>query len=430
MSLFNNFPWTNFHELNLDWLVKKVANLEASFPEGTIGIPKGGTGADNAADARANLGVYATEIAMSSVDNQVISEVLETLAGQIDTLDSKVQYKICKSVQDIGLIPGNPTISSVWTAMSAGEMLICPPDELTANECPESYGTLLMIRSGGNSGCCLFFGADHQYRKNYVSNYPTGDWEQIYTNNDIIPITNGGTGADNASDAIHNLGIDFSGTVLSVAGVGALPNGDVPLKISDLAPVDITTLGLPVGSSISAVRSAMPSNSVISAPASQFSNPPISEPGIIIIAKQGTNDELGFIQYISQSGKIFDMPLTSAGLPSGTWNPHNKSLALQYTAWYSALLWRTDSTDLYVYLPAGTLYEGSIYNTTDQYHGYTFTPTGSTTGIPISDIGLPHTISRSGAEMLTLQYTKPQSVASTAYGICSPRTNINITTSI
>ena len=55
MPLYENFPYTNFHELNLDWLVKKVAKLEAAFPEGTVGIPKGGTGADNAAQARQNL---------------------------------------------------------------------------------------------------------------------------------------------------------------------------------------------------------------------------------------------------------------------------------------------------------------------------------------------------------------------------------------
>lgn len=28
MGIFNNFPWTNFHEINLDWLLKKVKGLE------------------------------------------------------------------------------------------------------------------------------------------------------------------------------------------------------------------------------------------------------------------------------------------------------------------------------------------------------------------------------------------------------------------
>lgn len=31
MGLFNNFPYTNFHELNLDWLLKKMKELEAAW---------------------------------------------------------------------------------------------------------------------------------------------------------------------------------------------------------------------------------------------------------------------------------------------------------------------------------------------------------------------------------------------------------------
>lgn len=28
MGVFNNFPWTNFHELNLDWVIKTVKELQ------------------------------------------------------------------------------------------------------------------------------------------------------------------------------------------------------------------------------------------------------------------------------------------------------------------------------------------------------------------------------------------------------------------
>ena len=31
MAFWNNFPFTNFHELNLDWIISKVKNLETGF---------------------------------------------------------------------------------------------------------------------------------------------------------------------------------------------------------------------------------------------------------------------------------------------------------------------------------------------------------------------------------------------------------------
>lgn len=32
MGLFNNFPYTNFHEMNLDWIVKQVNDLIEKYP--------------------------------------------------------------------------------------------------------------------------------------------------------------------------------------------------------------------------------------------------------------------------------------------------------------------------------------------------------------------------------------------------------------
>ena len=33
MPVFENFPYTNFHELNLDWLLNKVKELEEKIGE-------------------------------------------------------------------------------------------------------------------------------------------------------------------------------------------------------------------------------------------------------------------------------------------------------------------------------------------------------------------------------------------------------------
>ena len=249
MALFNNFPWTNFHELNLDWLLKKVAEMEQAFPEGTIGIPKGGTGATTAADARANLGVYGINIPMSSVDPTTLDEAIQDVAGDLDELMEALNYKLYKSVSSLpGQIPGTATVSNCWNAMSQGEILLAPPDQFYPGECPETYGTLIMIRSGATSGYCLFAGGDHLYKKTFSGNTPLAGWQQVFTDSDIIPIANGGTGADNAADAVTNLGIDFSGEVLSVAGVGANAQGDVPLTLDDLTITSLTELTITPGS--------------------------------------------------------------------------------------------------------------------------------------------------------------------------------------
>lgn len=249
MALFNQFPWTNFHELNLDWLLKKVAEMEQAFPEGTIGIPKGGTGATTAADARANLGVYGINIPMSSVDPTTMDEAIQDIAGDLDELMEALNYKLYKSVASLpGQVAGTATVSNCWNAMSAGEILLAPPDQFYPGECPETYGTLIMIRSGATSGYCLFAGGDHLYKKTFSGNTPLAGWQQVYTDSDIIPITNGGTGANNAADAVTNLGIDFSGTVLSVAGVGADPTGNVPLTLDDITITSLSEISVTPGS--------------------------------------------------------------------------------------------------------------------------------------------------------------------------------------
>ena len=249
MALFNQFPWTNFHELNLDWLLKKVAEMEQAFPEGTIGIPKGGTGATTAEEARANLGVYGINIPLSSLDSTTIDEAIQDVAGDLDELMEALNYKLYKSVTSLpGQIPGTATVSNCWNAMSQGEILLAPPDQFYPGECPETYGTLIMIRSGATSGYCLFAGGDHLYKKTFSGNTPLAGWQQVFTDSDIIPIANGGTGADNAADAVTNLGIDFSGEVLSVAGVGANAQGDVPLTLDDLTITSLTELTITPGS--------------------------------------------------------------------------------------------------------------------------------------------------------------------------------------
>ena len=304
MALFNNFPWTNFHELNLDWLLKKVAEMEQAFPEGTIGIPKGGTGATTAEEARANLGVYGINIPLSSLDSTTIDEAIQDVAEDVDDLQTSLanalKYKLFKSVESVGQIPGTATIGNTWTAMSAGEILLAPPDQFYPGECPETYGTLILIRSGGTSGYCLFAGADHMYKKTFSGNVPLAGWQQVFTDSDIIPIANGGTGADNAADAVTNLGIDFSGEVLSVAGVGADPNGDVPLTLDDLTITSLTELTITPGS-VSGLQAfnALPNGSQAFLAPTEINDPPANT-GVLQIYKIGAG--AGSVMLMANTG--------------------------------------------------------------------------------------------------------------------------------
>lgn len=308
MALFNNFPWTNFHELNLDWLLKKVAQMEQAFPEGTIGISKGGTGATTAEDARANLGVYGVNIPLSSVDSTTIDEAIQSVAGDLDEMAEALNYKMYRDVSDLSLTPGTATVYTLWLAMSAGDLLMCGPEQMYPGECPETYGSLILIRSGAGSGFCLFAGQDHLYRKTFLGNLPQAGWSQVFTDEDIIPIANGGTGADNAADAVTNLGIDFSGEVLSVAGVGANAQGDVPLTLGDLTITSLTEISVTPGS-VSGLQAfnALPAGSEAFLAPTEINDPPANT-GVVHMYKIGAGS--GSVVLTANTG-VFRMDISS-----------------------------------------------------------------------------------------------------------------------
>ena len=326
MALFNQFPWTNFHELNLDWLIRKVAEMEQAFPEGTIGIPKGGTGATTAEEARANLGVYGINIPLSSLDSTTIDEAIQDVAGDLDELLEALNYKLYKSVASLpGQVAGTATISNCWNAMSAGEILLAPPDQFYPGECPETYGTLIMIRSGATSGYCLFAGGNHLYKKTFAGNTPMAGWQQVFTDSDVIPIANGGTGADNAADAVSNLGIDFSGEVLSVAGVGANAQGDVPLTLDDLTITSLTEISVTPGS-VTGLQAfnALPNGSEAFLAPTEINDPPANT-GVLHIYKIGSGS--GSVVLTANTG-VFRMDVST-----GDWTEMGAA-ASQGVEWY------------------------------------------------------------------------------------------------
>ena len=430
MPLYENFPYTNFHELNLDWLVEKVASLEAAFPEGTIGIPKGGTGADNAAQARENLGIIAPNIPIAEGSTSTIDQEISRLEDNLNSLSGDIKYRIFRLVTDLGLTSGTATLASCWAAMSTGDILITPPSEFAPDQIPENSGSVVLVRDAGTSGSLRFYGS-RTYEQEFQNNYPTGIWHTILNDTDIIPVSKGGTGAATAAEARQNLGIDFSGTVLSVAGVGADTAGNVPLKLDNLVYNALSELGLASGSTLAAVWTALPENSLLIANAAEISDPPVSDAGSLEVYK-GSSTIPGFIHFYGKESTTgnFIMHLTTAGIPDGIWTPVGKRLSLHFAPWTVAFLWRSDDTGIFIYIPCSNLYEGSTYTCPDADHGYTFMSTGTTTGVAIQNLGQPQTIQRDSSEMLTLQYTKPSTISPRYYGICSPRQSININTTI
>lgn len=233
MGLFNNFPYTNFHELNLDWLINKVKEISTQIPEGLIGIPKGGTGADNAASARRNLEIYGNNIPLTALDNQTVEAAISSLTLSFIEFANDIQFRIFRSVTKAGQTQGTATVLGCWSGMTVSDILVVPASDFSPSQVPEVSGTVIIVKQTATTGFVRFNG-DHSYIMKFSGGVPSGPWKQIYSADDIIPISNGGTGADNAADAINNLGIDFSGEVISVAGVGADITGDVPLTPGDI----------------------------------------------------------------------------------------------------------------------------------------------------------------------------------------------------
>lgn len=319
MPLYENFPYTNFHELNLDWLVERVQALEAAFPEGTIGIVKGGTGATTAEGARENLGIIAPNIPMAEGSSSTLDQELSRLEDNINSLSGDIKYRIFRVVTDLGLTSGTATLASCWAAMSIGDILISPPSEFAQGQVPENSGSVVLVRDAGTSGSLRFYGS-RTYEQEFQSNYPTGIWHTILNDTDVIPVNKGGTGGTTAAEARQNLGIDFSGTVLSVAGVGADTAGNVPLKLDNLVYNALSELGLASGSTLAAVWTALPENSLLIANAAEISDPPVSDAGSLEIYK-GNSTTPGFIRFHGKESNTGDyaMYLSSAGAPSGTW---------------------------------------------------------------------------------------------------------------
>ena len=96
MGLFEQFPYTNFHELNLDWIVSIVKDLSAKYVELTGDVAGLKTYIDNyfqnmdlSADVRQEIQKLVAsgefDAIVSNAVEQIVPEYMETYKQQIDT---------------------------------------------------------------------------------------------------------------------------------------------------------------------------------------------------------------------------------------------------------------------------------------------------------------------------------------------------------
>ena len=154
-----------------------------------------------------NITLYATAIEMSSGDNTKVSAAIPTPAtatpsnlgtaavgsstkyakedhvhNMPSNTDVGVDYKFYNSVTDLGLTSGSATISGAWSALSAGEILLCDAADFSNTEVPTTYGTAEIVKVSSSRGYIYFHGkevdsGDYRMFLN-SSNAPDGTWHK------------------------------------------------------------------------------------------------------------------------------------------------------------------------------------------------------------------------------------------------------------
>ena len=100
MAFYEKFPYTNFHELNLDWIMNRIGNI-AEAEAHTEALKNEATEAKNAAVSASNTAVSASNAATSSADHAAAS------ASGVES--ARRQIYVNKERIDNILVQGTPT---------------------------------------------------------------------------------------------------------------------------------------------------------------------------------------------------------------------------------------------------------------------------------------------------------------------------------
>lgn len=84
------WPFTNFHDLNLDWIIKKIRNVEDSEAAAKASEEAAAASAAAAETSKINAAIYAANAESSAVSARVAKEFIETKAAQIDVNTAEI----------------------------------------------------------------------------------------------------------------------------------------------------------------------------------------------------------------------------------------------------------------------------------------------------------------------------------------------------
>ena len=88
--MFRKFPYTNIHDLNLDWIVSKIKNVEKSEEAAASSAEEARGYADNALESAEAAQASAEASELSAQESESSAAALASIPGEIALLNARV----------------------------------------------------------------------------------------------------------------------------------------------------------------------------------------------------------------------------------------------------------------------------------------------------------------------------------------------------